>query len=85
MEEKTQNFMAKLIKVYDGEFSSEFIAKHRNTVFYKIANFTTPKGTKVSAVLNKEQIGELINELDSLQDSRRLQAKMKRLGIEFDE
>lgn len=82
---KEQIFSAKLIQLFDGEFSAEMIMNKRNSVFYRIANFTTPAGTKVSTVLTEEQIGEIINDLDNLQYSRRMQAKIKRLNINFEE
>ena len=81
--EQLQEFTTKVVKVFDGEFSSDFIASHRKTCFYRIANFTTPKGTKVNDILNDDEIGAVINELDNLQYSRRLQAKAKRLGLDF--
>ena len=82
---KEQVFSNKLVQLFDGEFSSETIATKRNLVFYRVANFMTPKGTRVSDVLNEEQIGEVINTLDNLQYSRRMEAKIKRLNLQFEE
>ena len=69
------------VSIFDGVFPSEQIENKRNMVFYRIANFQSPKtGKKLSEVLSEEQIGEIINELDTLQFNRRLQSKIARAG-----
>ena len=69
------------ISIFDGVFSTEQIENKRNVCFYRIANFQSPKtGKKLSEVLSEEQIGEVINELDTLQFNRRLQSKIARAG-----
>ena len=69
-----------IINLFDGEFSSEFIASHRRTVFYRIANFSLTSESIVSAVLSQDDIGEIINQLDTKQYNRRLENKRRRLG-----
>ena len=69
-----------IVNLFDGEFSSEFIASHRNTVFYKIANFSPKPEVIVSQLFTKEEIGDIINTLDDKQYYRRLAIKAKRLG-----
>ena len=86
MANKTNNkaIIAYLTKLFDEEFSSDFIQKKRNVVFARIAGYTSPKsGKRVGEILSANEIGELINELDNIQFSRRLDAKAKRLGEEF--
>jgi len=70
-----------VISIFDGVFSTEQIENKRNVCFYRIANFQSPKtGKKLSEVLSEEQIGEVINELDTLQFNRKLTAKIARAG-----
>ena len=73
-----------LTKLFDGEFSSEFIQSKRNVVFGRIASYTSAKtGKQVGQVLSADEIGSIINQLENLQFSRRLADKAKRLGEEF--
>lgn len=78
---KTKLIQEYATKVFDGVFSSEEISSHRARVFYRLANFTSPTtGKKLSEVLSEDQIGEVINELDTIQFNRRLQSKISRAG-----
>ena len=73
-----------LTKLFDGEFSSEFIQSKRNVVFGRIASYTSAKtGKQVGQVLSADEIGSIINQLENLQFSRRLADKARRLGEEF--
>ena len=78
---KTKLIQEYATKVFDGVFSSEEIASHRARVFYRLANFTSAKSNKkLSEVLTQDEIGEIINELDTIQFNRRLQARVTRAG-----
>ena len=69
-----------LSKVFDGVFSEADIANHRSRVFYRIVNFTSPKsGVKVGDVLSSDQVGEIINELDTLQFNRKVAMRVAKL------
>lgn len=69
------------VAVFDGVFSDSEISSHRNRVFYRVANFRSPKTNKaLGEVLNEEEIGSIINELDNLQFQRKLQGKIARAG-----
>ena len=73
-----------LTKLFDGEFSSEFIQSKRNVVFGRIASYTSAKtGKQVGEILSADEIGKVINNLDNIQFSRRLADKARRLGEEF--
>ena len=73
-----------LTKLFNGEFSSEFIQPKRNVVFGGIASYTSAKtGKQVGQVLSADEIGSIINQLDNIQFSRRLADKARRLGEEF--
>ena len=73
-----------LVKLFDGEFSSQTIEDKRNMVFARIAGYVSPKtGQQVGEVLSANEIGSIINILDNLQFSRVLTNKAKRLGEEF--
>ena len=73
-----------LIKLFDGEFSPSQIRERRNMVYALIASYTSPKtGKQVGEVLSSDDIGYIINRLESLQFCRRMEAKAKRLGGEF--
>ena len=73
-----------LVKLFDGEFSAEFIQTKRNVVFGRIASYTSAKsGKQVGEILSANDIGSIINKLDDIQFSRRLEAKARRLGEEF--
>lgn len=73
-----------LTKLFDGEFSSDFIQTKRNVVFGRIASYVSPKtGKQVGELLSANEIGEIINNLDNIQFSRRLADKARRLGEEF--
>ena len=69
-----------LSKVFDGVFSEADITNHRSRVFYRIVNFTSPKsGVKVGDVLSSDQVGEIINELDTLQFNRKVAMRVAKL------
>ena len=73
-----------LTKLFDGEFSSEFIQSKRNVVFGRIASYTSAKtGKQVGEILSADEIGKVINNLDNIQFSRRLADKARRLAEEF--
>ena len=73
-----------LTKLFDGEFSTDFLQSKRNVVFARIAGYISPKtGKQVGQVLTSDEIGSIINKLDDIQFSRRLEAKARRLGEEF--
>lgn len=69
------------VKLFDGVFSADVISNKRSTVFYRIANFRSPKTQRaISEVLTQDQIGEVINELDSLQFNRSIASRVARAG-----
>lgn len=73
-----------LIKLFDGEFSPQQLSERRNMVFARIANYTSPKtGQQVGDILPADDIGYIINRLESIQFCRRMEAKAKRIGGEF--
>lgn len=75
---KTQQY---LVSIFDGVFSADLIANKRSLVFYRIANFASPKTqTKVSSVLTEDEIGTIINELDSLQFNRSIASRVAKAG-----
>lgn len=70
-----------VVNCLDGAFSEEMILNARNACFRKVCNFRSPSsGKKVSEVLNQEQIGEILNELEDIQFNRRISAKVARAG-----
>lgn len=76
--------IAYLVKLFDGEFSSDYIQDKRNVVFARVAGYVSPKtGKQVGEILTADDIGSIINTLDNLQFNRRLEAKARRLGEEF--
>lgn len=69
------------VKVFDGLFSEQEINTKRNYVFYRVANFESPRTKlRLNSVLSDEEIGEVINELSTLQFNRKLQARTSRAG-----
>lgn len=69
------------VKIFDGLFSENEINTKRNYVFYRVANFESPKTKRrLNSILSDEEIGEIINELSTLQYNRRLQARINRAG-----
>lgn len=69
-----------LTKVFDGVFSETDISNHRARVFYRIVNFTSPKsGAKVGDILSADEVGEIINELDTLQFNRKIAMRVAKL------
>ena len=70
-----------VVKVFDGVFSESDIQANRKYCFYRIANFESPK-TKVrlNTILNDDEIGEVINELSTLQFNRRLAKRVAQAG-----
>ena len=70
-----------IVKVFDGVFSESDIQTNRKYCFYRIANFESPK-TKVrlNTILNEDEIGEIINELSTLQFNRRLAKRVAQAG-----
>lgn len=70
-----------IVKVFDGVFSESDIQTNRKYCFYRIANFESPK-TKVrlNTILNDDEIGEIINELSTLQFNRKLAQRVARAG-----
>lgn len=78
---KLNKIQAYAISIFDGVFSAELLETKRNSAFYRIANFQSPKTQKkLSDVLSQDQLGEIINELDTLQFNRKLQSKVARAG-----
>ena len=70
-----------LTRVFDGVFSEAEIQNNRKRVFYKIANFKSPTtGVVASNILNQDEIGEVINNLEDLQFNRRIAKRVA--GIE---
>ena len=73
-----------LIKLFDGEFSPHQLSERRSMVFAVIANYTSPKsGRQVGELLSADDIGYIINRLESAQFCRRMEAKAKRIGGDF--
>lgn len=69
------------VKVFDGLFSENDINTKRNYVFYRIANFESPRTKRrLNSILSDEEIGQVINELSTLQFNRKLQARTSRAG-----
>ena len=69
------------VKVFDGVFSEAEIQTNRKYVFYRIANFKSPKTeASLNTVLNDDQIGDIINELSTLQFNRKLAQRVSRAG-----
>ena len=70
-----------VVKVFDGVFSESDIQSNRKYCFYRIANFESPKTkTKLNTVLSDDDIGEVINELATLQFNRKLASRVSRAG-----
>ena len=78
---KNQPIIDYAVKVFDGLFSEQEINAKRNYVFYRIANFESPRTKlRLNSVLSDDEIGEVINELSTLQYNRKLQARINRAG-----
>jgi hypothetical protein len=73
-----------LTKVFDGVFSEAELQNSRKRVFYRVANFESPT-TKVraSAILNQDEIGEIINNLEDLQFNRRIAKRIAGIAPAF--
>ena len=72
---------AYVISIFDGVFSENDIVNHRNKVFYRLSNFVSPKTQRLlSEVLSEDQIGDIINMLDTLQFNKRLSPRVARAG-----
>lgn len=70
-----------VVKVFDGVFSESDIQTNRKYCFYRIANFSSPKTqVRLNTILNDDEIGEIINELSTLQFNRRLAKRVAQAG-----
>lgn len=70
-----------VVKVFDGVFSESDIQSNRKYCFYRIANFESPKTqTRLNTILSDEEIGEIVNELGTLQFNRKLAQRVSRAG-----
>lgn len=70
-----------VVKVFDGVFSESDIQTNRKYCFYRIANFESPKTKlRLNTVLSDDEIGEIINELSTLQFNRKLAQRVYRAG-----
>lgn len=70
-----------VVKVFDGVFSEQEIQANRKYCFYRIANFESPKTkARLNTVLSDDDIGEIINELSTLQFNRKLAQRVARAG-----
>lgn len=78
---KANPIVSYIVKVFDGVFSEQEIQTNRKYCFYRIANFESPK-TKVrlNTILSDDEIGEVINELSTLQFNRKLAQRVARAG-----
>lgn len=70
-----------VVKVFDGVFSEQEIQTNRKYCFYRIANFSSPKTqVRLNTILNDDELGEIINELSTLQFNRKLAQRVARAG-----
>lgn len=70
-----------VVKVFDGVFSESDIQTNRKYCFYRVANFVSPKTqAKLNTVLTDDDIGEVLNELSTLQFNRKLAQRVARAG-----